>query len=60
MSINFDDIHTEKKQVLLHKMMQTVTAEIHQLDRGAKTDKKTACPICGHGGISQFAEKYGF
>ena len=60
MSINFDDIHTEKKQVLLHKMMQNVTAEIHQLDRGAKTDKKTACPICGHGGISQFAEKYGF
>ena len=60
MTIKFDDIHTQKKQVLLDQMMRTVTDEIHKLDLASKNKKRTTCPVCNDGAIEFFAEKYGF
>ena len=60
MTIKFDDIHTQKKQVLLDRMMRTVTDEIHKLDLASKNKKRTTCPVCNDGAIEFFAEKYGF
>ena len=59
MSIKFDDIHTEKKQLLLDEMMRVVTNEIHQIDEGEKNKKRESCPVCHHRDIILFIKKYG-
>ncbi|MCW9035120.1 MAG: aminotransferase class III-fold pyridoxal phosphate-dependent enzyme [Rhodospirillales bacterium] len=58
MALNFDDIHTEKKQTLLFKMMTEVCSQI--LSLGKEQSKLTACPICESKNVTDFVTVFGF
>ncbi|MDC1291223.1 class I SAM-dependent methyltransferase [Planktomarina temperata] len=59
MSLEFDEIHTQKKQSFLEDMMVKVNQQIHKIDEGLHKNI-TECPICSSFKINYHTEKYGF
>jgi len=55
--VHFDEIHTEKKQALLQKMMSEAAGRIRHI--GSSEQPLTACPICSSP-VVPFVSAFGF